>query len=368
MRLWLLGLWLTTALSASEPNDPFFSFHPGQLIPFPNTAYSREDFQWPLENTGQDSGLYFSGFYQSSEPGGTNSMHMLAAWTIQPNAQGVTVGIVDSGCDTNHEDLAGVDIRGRNSGYRWGETPLEDFSESDGSGHGTGLAGVIAAVRDNGLDIAGIAPGVRLLIYRTHWTVAEMSDGVRWCSTNGAQIILMAWGTSTPDDGLRAALVSAHDSGCAVVCAVPDLNQNLDVAPDYPTSWHLPGVISVTGTTRQGMLYGQTAWGAGCIGAPSRIIPTLRPGGGCWYQTGTSFAAANVAGVVALMRARSPQASPETIAAALYAGSAPSVDTPDWEIHHGFVCPVVDAFGALTALATNTTTGMRAPGNLRRIL
>lgn len=361
------ALVLLTIVSQT-PNDPFFSFQAGQQIPFPNSLYSREDFQWALENTGQDSKLYYNGAYQSSEPGGTNSMNMLAAWARQPNAAGVTVGIVDSGCDTNHEDFSGVVIEGRNSGYRWGETPIDDFSESDGSGHGTGLAGVIAAVRGNGLDIAGIAPGVKLLIYRTHWTTPEMTDGVRWCATNGARVILLAWGTATPDDDLQAALLAAHDAGCLVVCALPDLNVDVNGTPDYPTSWHLPGIVPVTGTTRQGMFYGQTAWGGGCLGAPGRIIPTLRPGGGCWYQTGTSFSAANVAGVAALLFAAAPRSTPEAIAGALYAGAVPVVDTPDWEIHHGITCPVVDAARALDWVLTNGPARLSVPTNLRRIL
>src|SRR5437762_90920 len=86
-----------------------------------------------------------------------------AAWT-KAIGQGVKVGIVDTGVDLSHEDLAGQVVESRNCIGSGGDPSLCSGNAQDDEGHGTHVSGLIAAVKDNGRGIAGVAPGSKLVV------------------------------------------------------------------------------------------------------------------------------------------------------------------------------------------------------------
>jgi subtilisin family serine protease len=208
--------------------------------------------------------------------------------------RGIKVAIVDSGIDANHPDLAGQVAVNRN--FVSGE-PL--VSES----HGTGVAGVIAAKANNGIGIAGVAPGARLFGLRAcrqqpEATVCDsfsLAKALYFAVDQKADVVNLS--LSGPDDRLlRALLKTALDRGAAVVAAF-DPHQ-----PDggFPAS--VPGVIAVAD--------GRLAAEPGRVYiAPGRDIPTTEPGGRWFLANGSSFAAAHVSGLVALVRQRKPGGS-----------------------------------------------------------
>ncbi|MGM9484478.1 S8 family peptidase [Roseateles sp. NT4] len=208
-------------------------------------------------------------------------LHQLAT------GKGVRVAIVDSGVETSHPDLAGqVAFNGN----------FVDDRAVPPEGHGTAVAGIIAAHADNRLGIAGIAPQAKLLALRACWQAAQAGSSQTLCTSlglakalyaaiqQGAHIINMSLGG--PDDRLLALLIDqAQARGATVVAAMPGENG--------PFPANHPGVLVVGSAP---------PLPAGVVIAPGRDVPSTAVGGGWSLVTGSSFAAAHAAGLLALVR------------------------------------------------------------------
>lgn len=222
----------------------------------------------------------------------------------------VTVAVVDSGVDVAHPDLAGqVGVR-RNF-----VDDQPDVAES----HGTAVAGVIAARAGNGVGIAGVAPGVRLMALRACWEAKNqparcnsltLAKAVNYALENGARIINLS--LAGPQDRLLQTLVEvALARGVTVVGAADPLR------PDggYPASY--PGVI---GVARFGDRHPQAP---SIVYAPGTDIPTCMPGARWGMVSGSSYSAAHVSGLAALLAELQPRAGPAGVRRALDGAAAP---------------------------------------------
>jgi subtilisin family serine protease len=206
----------------------------------------------------------------------------------------VRVAVVDSGVDVSHPDLAGrIQV-------------FEDFApEHPGRAelHGTGVAGVIAAVEDNHLGIVGVAPQARLMALRACWQSGEtaaatvcdslsLAKALHFAVEHDAQVINLS--LAGPPDLLLGRLIDvAGQHGAVVVSAAdPKLAHG-----GFPASH--PGVVAVTDDPGRG---GEIP----AYVAPGRDVPTTQPGGRWSLVAGSSFAAAHVSGLYALMRQRDP--------------------------------------------------------------
>lgn len=205
----------------------------------------------------------------------------------------VRIAVIDSKIDAAHPDLLGqVLIRENFVSDRPG-TPEQ---------HGTGVAGIIAAKADNGLGIAGIAPGARLLALRACWeaspppsggsaTVCDslsLAEALHFAITHKAQVINLS--LSGPPDALLGDLLdTARARGITVVGAV---DRGLP-GGGFPASH--AGVVAVAEEELG-------APPAGVVSAPGRDIPTTQPGGRWYFVNGSSYAAAHVSGLFALLR------------------------------------------------------------------
>jgi subtilisin family serine protease len=207
--------------------------------------------------------------------------------------RGVLVAVIDSGVDIAHPDLRGQVAAARD---------FVDGHDAVAEVHGTGVAGIIAARADNGVGIAGIAPQSHLLALRA---CSEAPDGTAGCTTfslaqalqfaidRKAQVLNLS--LSGPRDPLLARLLDAAASrGIAVVAAVDGRAGD----GGFPASH--AGVLAVTGDDAPRPR-------AGILWAPGRGIPTTSPDGGWRLVDGSSFAAAQVSGLVALLRGLSPR-------------------------------------------------------------
>ncbi len=154
--------------------------------------------QWNISNTGT-----------STQGNGTPDadMDVDSAWTITTGDPNIKVGIIDSGVDTLHSDLAANILPGHDAisdstdGY-----PTPTYAMD---GHGTCCAGIVAAVKDNGKGIAGVAPSCKILPVRTfsyisfggqtipYSTAAAFSDAIGWAWNAGADILSNSWGLTT---------------------------------------------------------------------------------------------------------------------------------------------------------------------------
>ena len=210
--------------------------------------------------------------------------------------RGITVAVIDSGVAATHADLRGQVVESR------------DFVGDDGQRvvpetHGTEVAGLIAARADNALGIAGVAPQARLLALRACWQADR--DGRARCNTftlakamqfaidKRAQVINLSLGG--PRDVLLGRLVDvALARGTSVVAAVDPRAADAG----FPAS--LPGVIAVAGDPLR-------ALPIRAFLAPADALPTTTVDGGWGLVNGTSFAAAQVSGLVALLRDAAPK-------------------------------------------------------------
>lgn len=203
--------------------------------------------------------------------------------------RGVKVAVIDSGIQANHPDLAGQIIVNRNFVVGQSEIP---------ESHGTGVAGVIAAKSDNGIGIAGVAPGAKLLGLRACWqqrgaeTVCDglsVAKALYFAVEQKADVINLS--ISGPGDRLLSALVGvALSRGSVVIGAYDSKRPN-----GFPAD--VPGVIAVADQSFAGSS-GQVYI------APGRDIPTTQPGGRWFLVDGSSFSAAHVSGLAALVRQR----------------------------------------------------------------
>ena len=208
--------------------------------------------------------------------------------------RGTKIAVIDSGIQANHPDLSGQLIVNRN--FVAGQKEVAED-------HGTGVAGVIAAKSDNHLGIAGVAPGARLLGLRACWQQsgsATVCDGLSlakalyFAVAEKADVINLS--LSGPDARLLRTLIQAALSRGSVVVTAYDDNK---AGGGFPAS--VPGVIAVSDRSL-------APPSAGVYTAPGHDVPTTQPGGRWFLVNGSSFSAAHVSGLAALVRQRHPSA------------------------------------------------------------
>lgn len=220
---------------------------------------------------------------------------------------GVVVAVIDSGVDAAHPDLAGAVL----PGAAYGRSTSKG-GRSDKVGHGTRMAGIIAARGGGGNHALGVAPGAKILPVAVDVDSAtSLAEPIRWAVDQGAKVINLSVGRSAtfgvpPDEA--AAIAYALSKDVIVVSAVGNVEQQGE-AVGSPAS--IPGVVAVTGVTRDGGFWNGSARGPQvAIAAPADdiVTTTSRALYQSGYSTGgaTSESSAIVSGVAALVRAKYP--------------------------------------------------------------
>jgi subtilisin family serine protease len=265
-----------------------------------------------------------------------------AAWPATLG-DGVPVAVLDSGLDLSNLDLAGNvwtnpdevagngvddDANGFVDDVHGADSVGWDGDPSDGLGHGTAVASIIAARGDNGFGLSGMAWNARLMpvkvLHDEGWgTTATMIAGLRYALDEGARIVNMSLNGSASSQALDEAIQQAEARGVLVVTSAGNDGRNRDRVPSYPASERSPSVITVASTNRAGALAPGSAFGRTSvdIAAPGDEILTSDLRGRFTRRSGTSFAAAYVTGAAALLAAAHPGASGSRLRAALIAAS-----------------------------------------------
>ncbi len=246
-----------------------------------------------------------------------------AASTNGATGAGVIVAVVDTGVDYLHEDLDA------NNWVNSGETPdnsvdddgngyvddyygydfigslytavTPDADPEDEAGHGTHVAGIIAA-EDNSVGVKGIAPSAQIMPVKvldaggSGWD-STIADGIRYAVDEGADIINLSLGASLPSNTVKAAIDYAESNNVLVVAAAG--NSNSYTASSYPAGYS--SVISVGATTEDGYKADYSNWGKVDILAPGDDILSSIPGNLYERYSGTSMASPMVSGVAALV-------------------------------------------------------------------
>ncbi len=240
-----------------------------------------------------------------SVPWAQRALDWSSVWSLT-EGRGVTVAVVDSGVDASRQ-LAGkvtaIDLT--NTG----------FQDCSGEGHGTAIAGIIAArVQAQGNPFEGVAPEARILSVKVNsqetGSVAVLAEGIMDAALEGAQVINVSITTSGNAPELASAVAFALKHGSVIVAAGGnDEGQENCRGPCYPASY--PGVLSVGAVTQTGSLVSfSNERSHVAVTAPGVDVTSTAPGGYSVNNlSGTSFATAFVSGVVALVRSRYPSLS-----------------------------------------------------------
>lgn len=237
-----------------------------------------------------------------------------AAWSLTSGAPETVVAILDTGVDLSHPDLQGSLVQGYDVVNR-------DDDPTDDHGHGTMVAGVVAARANNGLGGVGacsrcsVMP-VKVIAANGSGNAADVAEGIRWATDHGAQVLNLSFTLSGSDESVAQAIDYARGKGVVVVAAAGNAG-TADVT--FPASY--PGVVGVAGTDVADARYDWSSYGGWVRLAAPGCNLTTAPGAGYGDFCGTSSATAFVSGIAGLVRSFAPNLSPDAIEQAL-AGSA----------------------------------------------
>ncbi|GHH35809.1 type VII secretion-associated serine protease mycosin [Lentzea cavernae] len=263
----------------------------------------------------------------------------------QSRGDGVVVAVIDSGVDARHPDLAGRVLPGTGFGRSQGTDGTTDID-----GHGTGMAGIIAATGKGG-GALGIAPGAKILPIasadeKEQFGLDVVAESIRWAADHGAKVVNMSLGfSSSMTPSLVKAVNYAIEKDVVLVAATGNDGKEVSAPAN------IKGVIAVAGTNKVGKPWVSSNVGADTVlAAPAEGIVTAAPesvyASGYAEMDGTSAASAIVSGVAALVRAKHPEMPAKDVVNALIS-TAKDMAEPGRDATTGF--GMVDPMGALTA-------------------
>ncbi|MEA2268312.1 MAG: serine protease [Solirubrobacteraceae bacterium] len=346
--------------------------------------------QWALHNTGQD----VVNAPPTPPPAAGADIDAQAAWDLTTGDPSVVVGVLDTGVDSTHPDLAPNiwtnpgEIAGNNSDddrnglvddvHGWdfvtGDNDPADVTAPGGNpGHGTHVSGTIAARGNDGSGTAGVTWSSRIMPVRVLdqaglGTVAQIVAGELYAASSGARIVNVSLGAFAPSSAERDAIASfpntlfvvaagnngvdsnaGDEAACASILTSPTFNPATPPRQCvFPCDYGLANVVCVAATDRGDEMASFSNYGTRFVhlAAPGTTIWSTIPGG--WGSLdGTSMAAPHAAGVAALVLARRPALTAAEVRRALLQGVDPTSALTGRVASGGRL----NALGALTAVA-----------------
>lgn len=314
------------------------------------------DRLWGLDNRGQTGG---SADADIDAP---------EAWDLETGSD-VVVGVIDTGIDYTHPDLAdniwvnpgevadnGVDDDGNGfvDDYHGYDFVNEDGDPLDDHFHGTHVAGTIAAQGDNGRGVVGVAwdaqlMGVKVLDSGGFGTDFDIIQGIEYSALTGADISNNSYRGYDFSQGIYDAVALAGGAGQLFVAAAGNEANDNDSLPAYPASFDLANIVAVAATNANDALAEFSNYGSTTVdlGAPGEDIYSTVPGSGYDFLSGTSMATPHVAGVAALLLSQEPGLSLAEIKALLLETTDPLADLAGRTVAGG-------RLNAASALTANT--------------
>jgi type VII secretion-associated serine protease mycosin len=236
-------------------------------------------------------------------------------WSVT-TGKGVTVAVVDSGSGP-HPDLADNLLPGRSF---FSSVETQDGNDIDTSGHGSHVAGIIAAAANNGIGGSGVAPNAKILPIKVldqigQGDARDVAAGVRFAADNGAKVINLSLGGTTESPSLTQAIQYATDKGALVVAAAG--NGGATDAPKWPAALDLTIAVTAINPSKNAASFDQRGDYIDIAAPGTDILSTSR---GIYkaekclleeprmcFESGTSMAAGFVAGAAALLFAAEPR-------------------------------------------------------------
>jgi len=247
---------------------------------------------------------------------GLDSINAIAAYEAGLSGEGVSVAVIDTGIDLTHPDLDGA-ILGASTNIVTGQH-ADAQDADDTTGHGTAVAGIIAAEK-NDVGIHGVAFNSKLLAINAvdpatctaddcSFNQADLAQAVDYARLQGARVINLSLGGAAAGSTLISAMQRAVDAGMTIVISAGNesLAEPSDFAAMAGANWannqiiiagasnsndEIAGFSNRAGTTLQDLF----------VVAPGVLVTTTDTGGGFKLVSGTSFSAPHVAGAMALL-------------------------------------------------------------------
>ncbi len=284
-----------------------------------------------------------------NDPGWSSQYGLIAirapqGWNISTGSTAVTIAIVDSGVDLNHADLAGKIT----AGYDFVNS---DNIPQDDYGHGTHVAGIAAASGNNGIGVAGVSWGAKIMPVKVldafgGGSYANLAAGIVWAADHGAQVINMSLGGAFPSVTLQSAVLYAYNKGILIVAASGNGGTNQVFYPAHYPEVMAVGASNVTNQPASFSNYGSEV----DIAAPGENIYSLQPGG---YTTlsGTSMSTPFVSGLAAILFSYTSNAS---VVRNAMESTALDIGPAGWDLFSGAGLIQMDAALAYLVPATPT--------------
>lgn len=293
------------------------------------------------------------------------------AWNYA-TGKNIKIAILDQGVDLEHIDLAS-NISSLSYDTETDSSPSTIYGD-----HGSHCAGIAAAVKDNGIQIAGVAPDATIVSISNSLAGSTNSrlkraDGIVWAYQNGVDVISNSWRSTTYHAAIDEAIDNAfkygrNGKGCVITFAAGNLGNN---AINYPADCNdtilAVGSIDYTGAKASSSNYGE---GLDVVAPGVYILSTL-PNDQTGYNSGTSMACPHVAGVAALVLERNSELTVNQVNSIINSNAKKlsgvnfNVTKPDgmWNTQYGY--GLVDAYSSVLStpsviyIQNDTVTGDR---------
>ncbi len=286
---------------------------------------ARFDELWGMHNTGQTGGVDDA------------DIDAPEAWDISTGSRDVIVGVIDTGVDHSHPDLAanmwvnpgeiaGDGIDNDNNGFIDDIHGINAITSSgdpmDDNGHGTHVSGTIGATGNDGIGVVGVNHNVSIIGCKfldadgngstadaltciDYFVALKNSHNIDISTLNNS------WGGGGFSQALYDSITATSDANILFVAAAGNGGYDNDASPSYPASYDHDSIIAVAGTNHTDAMYTSSQYGLTSvdIAAPARNVLSTVPGGGYSSFTGTSMATPHVAGAAALVLSVNPELS-----------------------------------------------------------
>ena len=253
----------------------------------PNVIYAEPDAGAMVDEVSNDT--------YTAQQWGLAKVNAGEAWSVTTGSSTVKIAVLDTGIDPNHPDLAGKVV------------DTVNFSTSgtadDIKGHGTHVAGIAAAIPNNGIGVAGLGydtslMNVKVLGDEGTGSYSAIAQGIVWAADNGADVINMSLSGTSASVTLENAVEYAWSKGVVVVASAGNNGNSTPVYPAYYTD-----AMAVASTDSSDNLSGFSNFGNWVdVAAPGSSIMATLTGGAYGYKSGTSMAAPFVSALAGLLK------------------------------------------------------------------
>ncbi len=277
---------------------------------------------------------------------GPNRIQAMQAWDITTGSTSIVLAVVDTGVDLDHPDLASKIV----AGYDFANG---DNNAQDDNGHGTHVAGIAAAASNNGVGIAGVSWGARIMPVKVldangSGSYSNIASGVIWAADNGAKVINLSLGGSSSSSAMEDAINYAYNAGVAIFAAAGNSGS---AGVLYPAAY--ANAIAVAATDSSNNVASFSTYGPEVeVAAPGVSIYATYLNDTYASLSGTPMATPHVAGVAAVLAGQSGFGTPAAIRAALQA-TALDRGAAGWDQNYGY--GIVQLHSALLYTSGPTT-------------